>query len=152
MKETPILMCGDMVRATLNDLKTKTRRVITPQPVYFDERGWPLQNKLKIMRAPGGHTVGHHPRMKCPYGEPGDRLWVREAAYIAPPGFFSANDCNLTDNKGEKRLVGWTASMDGDAKRCAADFGVKQTPSIFMPRWASRITLEIVAVRVERVQ
>lgn len=82
----------------------------------------------------------------------GTRLWVREAAYIAPPNFGERTDCNCVDADGRPRLVGYAASMDWESVRCATDYGVRKTPSIHMPRWASRITLEITGVRVERVQ
>jgi hypothetical protein len=56
------------------------------------------------------------------------------------------------DSDGDYRVVGYSADMNWDGVRCATEFGIRQTPSIFMPRWASRITLEVVNVRVERLQ
>ena len=116
MAERPILFSGPMVRAILAGNKTQTRRVVKPQP--------------KI--APGFcEMVSGLP--KCPYGQPGDRLWVRE-----------------TWNK-----------YQGDSFRFASDEMAKPDynpkdwewrPSIHMPRVASRITLEITNIRVERVQ
>lgn len=115
MKERPILFQADMVRAILEGRKTQTRRVMNPQIVSGH-----YKNYWK------GATIGDSP---CPYGQPGDRLWVRETFFPMPhlnaKSYFRATD----------PLV-----------------GVKWKPSIFMPRWASRITLEIVSVRVERLQ
>ena len=91
------------------------------------------------------------PIVRCPYGVPGNQLWVRESAYIAPSGFGDWLDCNRLDDQHRPRVVGYAASMDGDSVRCAEEYGVRKTPSIHMPRWASRITLEITDVRVERV-
>jgi hypothetical protein len=85
----------------------------------------------------------------CPYGCPGDRLWVRENFFLAP--FGSGHDCNITDKLGQRRTIGYTASMDCESVRCAEEYGVKQSPPIHMPRWASRITLEITDIRVERL-
>src|SRR5690606_26155697 len=71
----------------------------------------------------------------CPYGQPGDRLWVRETFAIHSSDEKIKENCVYrADNQNE--FIG----------------GAKWTPSIFMPRWASRITLEIVSVRIERVQ
>ena len=98
-----------------------------------------------------------HPRggpltwVRCPYGAAGDDLWVRESAYIAPPDFGDADLCNRIDDEGRPCAVDYAASMDADAVRCADDYGVKLTPSIHMPRWASRITLRVTSVRVERL-
>lgn len=154
--ERPILFSGEMVRAILAGRKTQTRRIVKPQPVA------PL--RFSIDRPAVGGSVAyfayvdaggvHHNELsaECRYGQPGDRLWVREAAYIAPPNFGDDRDCNLTDYEGRPRVASWAATMDSDSVRCATDYGVKCTPSIHVPRWASRITLEVVAVRVERVQ
>lgn len=151
MKERPILFSAPMVRAILEGRKTMTRRVIKPQP-----DGW-------AQCSPNAPVVAYRNRGDdgwfvkkdeyfCPYGQPGDRLWVRESAYIADPGFGPPSDGGVRDNSGYLRTVGYAATMCADSVRCAKDFGVKLTPSIFMPRWASRILLEVTAVRVERVQ
>ena len=92
-----------------------------------------------------GLSVSTFVPIKCPYGQPGDRLWVRETwaknkgtgggiVYRADYGFASGiYECDL--NSGD-----WVKHVD------------KWKPSIYMPRWASRITLEVTDVRVERVQ
>lgn len=140
MKDRPILMCGQMVRQTLADIKTQTRRVIKNMPpkpgdgAYFDAYNggpfwnwWTHNNKCAL------------PQIKCPYGQPGDRLWVRESCYITPCADDGEPLC-------DPPIV---YAADGASKSDAYPFS---KPSIFMPRWASRITLEIVNVRGERVQ
>lgn len=80
----------------------------------------------------------------------GDRLWVKENAYIAQKQFGTFNNC--CDREGDGRMVGYSASMDGDAVRCANDYGVRELSSIYMPRWASRLSLDMLAVRREPLQ
>jgi hypothetical protein len=99
-----------------------------------------------------GKASGDVYRRRSPYGVPGDRLWVKEKCWIAPKRFGDPDLNNCKDPDGDGRVVGYSASMDGDSVRCAKDYGVRESPSIYMPRWASRITLEITNVRVERAQ
>lgn len=130
--DKPILFSAPMVRAILDGRKTQTRRVIKQQPGQVTPAGRPLFFQH-------GET-GRRVSPTCPYGEAGDLLWVREThhlshrnavTYRADFGFnpFSEDEC------------GEDHSMVGE----------KWKPSIFMPRWASRITLEIIGVRVERL-
>ena len=140
MKSTPILFSAPMVRAILEGRKTQTRRVVKPQPIRDAFQG--QHGDVVILgRVPA--RLRPHPEnpedprravtdpIPCPYGAPGDRLWVRET--WAP---F------------EMGLVIYRAS----AAPSALPDGGKWRPSIFMPRWACRIELELTAVRVERVQ
>lgn len=151
MKETGLLFKAEMVRATLAGRKTMTRRMVKlPRWSTGDWNDFELDDQ-GVPHAVSRKT-GCLSEIKCPYGKVGDRLWVRESAFIAPPRFVSNSDCNMKDNDGLSRLVDWVATMDSDAQEAARDYGVKITPSIFMPRWASRITLEITGVRVERLQ
>lgn len=147
IKERPILFNAEMVRAILDGRKTQTRRVIKPQPNWIAEPNIPFK------------TNDADPKgiIKCPYGQPGDRLWVRETAtyskYGALWGAFDhaevkveyhagcAPDCNPYD-------VQYIMVYD-DVKN---NFKPGKKPSIFMPRWAPRIFLKVVSVRVERVQ
>jgi hypothetical protein len=137
MKERPILFSGPMVRAILAGRKTMTRRVVKPQPyllyrpetykVVVDEYG---QARWMDEEGHSEHTRGwdNPAYLECPYGMPGDRLWVRET--------WRFGGC------GDKQY-----RADGEVPlRC------KWKPSIFMPRWASRITLEITGVCVDRLQ
>jgi hypothetical protein len=124
-KERPILMSGPMVRAILEGRKTVTRRVMKPQPT---ER--PMRHRFAI-DMPYQWDIGDNRSIYCPYGQPGDRLWVRETWHTwGPP---------------ERQFLAYRATQPD-----ADDFVWR--PSIHMPRWASRLTLEIVGVRVERVQ
>jgi len=139
MKERPILFSGPMVRALLAGTKTQTRRIVKPQPA-------PDQQPRTVIGSSGFvYVMDNAPllpypevrrvRWDCPYGQPGDRLWVRETF-----GHFERND-NFTP---------------GCEVFYRADGGCLEIepwrPSIHMPRWASRITLEITGVRVERLQ
>lgn len=126
MKEIPILFSGPMVKAIMEGRKTQTRRVVKTDGL--DECG-PCGNTLTgdVMFA-ARDWVGNHVLRKCHYGKPGDRLWVRETFAPCAGGIVYRAD-------------GGTACPDGG----------KWRPSIFMPRWASRITLEITGVRVERL-
>ncbi|HCF3253698.1 hypothetical protein ACM7ZY_28390 [Pseudomonas aeruginosa] len=140
MKERPILFSGPMVRAILEGRKTVTRRVMKPQPDFLGSMVDP-NTPFKTLDA------GLHARITCPHGQPGDRLWVREAwAADAQVDAIAPRDLS-----------------QGEPIWYPADFSVRQTgcsmiskgrgrPSIHMPRWASRILLEITAVRVERLQ
>ncbi|MBH9175607.1 hypothetical protein L0026_17535 [Pseudomonas aeruginosa] len=157
-KERPILFSGPMVRVILEGRKTVTRRVMKPQPDFLGSMVDP-NTPFKTLDA------GLHARITCPYGEPGDRLWVRETwtdvnmcgvpalAYRADedmrdlmeePGFLDDRGAFNYDDPRVKPypFACWYAELDQARWR----------PSIHMPRWASRILLEITAVRVERLQ
>lgn len=131
MRERPILFSGPMVRAILDGKKTMTRRVIKPQP----------EMELDGEILPDG-TGGYGwepvlpPWSKWPY-QVGDRLWVRETWQII-------DGCDGPEDNPVYRADGELSYTDDEPFRWR--------PSIFMPRWASRIALEITAVRVERLQ
>ena len=138
-KERPILFSAPMVRALLDGSKTQTRRVVKPQPVY-DGRfagGWKLKGKKGHEAATCSSLIAE----VCPYGQPGDRLWVREAWRT-----YRGNDATPPRDLTTAHRI-WYEADD----RCNAAAG-KLRPSMFMPRWASRITLEVTGVRVERLQ
>ncbi|MEF9678940.1 hypothetical protein ABRQ00_10935 [Pectobacterium aroidearum] len=135
MKERGIIFNGEMVRATLDGLKTQTRRVVRHQP---DEDG--------LARLSGGPWMDTSEKVyRCPYGEVGDRLWVRETS-----GLQIRRDA--LGGTGEFRVY---RASNPDAIRYKTASGeiapIKWVPSIHMPRHASRITLEITDVRVERL-
>ncbi len=152
MTERPILFNATMVRAVLAGTKTQTRRVVKPQfakeaapvemPATDPIRGWVV----------GGHSgiwwcdaaANPDEAMRCPYGKPGDRLWVREAWRVFA-AFNKKPPRDITRNE----LV-WYEAQDEVPFHPTA-FG-RLRPSMFMPRWASRITLEVTGVRVERLR
>lgn len=132
-----------MVQAVLEDRKTQARRVVKPQPCH-DSGPWECHRFTKSvirkgMLEPGPDVFGFADEDNgwvCPYGAPGDRLWVRETWAD-------------TSRESKKCPVSYRASWDADDDECRS---FPWRPSIFMPRWASRIALEITGVRVQRVQ
>ncbi len=139
VKERPILFRGAMVRAILEDTKSQTRRIAklsNGKLIVGRSRGAvecvELLEGEPMYRPAGPAPLVPFPRERleaaCPYGKPGDRLWVRET--------WASN----TMRKGE---VYYAADR--------ADIGLKWTPSLHMPRWASRLTLEVTGVRVEQL-
>jgi len=153
MKERPILFSGPMVRAILAGTKTQTRRVVK------DCGLWETQPGLTDLRPITAD---------CPYGQPGDRLWVRETfcietsqdvGYYPPPHNDGRPLREVEDPHGEWGT--WWERPHYKATDPAPELAypddegepkVKWSPSIHMPRWASRLTLEITGVRVERLQ
>lgn len=132
MKQRPILFNGDMVRAILDGTKTQTRRMCKPQP---DE----VINGIAAFCPNDSKSLIEV--INCPYGQPGDQLWVRETwaeVGTMDPGLFvyRANypDCVSHEYKNIPQI---------DA--------IKWKPSIHMSRKASRIQLEITSVRIERL-
>lgn len=137
MKERPILFNGDMVRAVLSGQKTQTRRPMKPIPVYpdaFDGLRREIHDGQVHFWASGAELPAH--KFRCPYGQPDDRLWVKET-HARHPQF--AEVAYRADGEEFEDADGFT-------------WHPKWTPSIFMPRALCRITLEITDIRVERVQ
>lgn len=130
MKSRPILFSSPMVRALLDGSKTQTRRIVKPQPAQvLPHATTPL---IRLRATDETLSLWND---ACPYGQLGDRLWVRETwANIALSGYHPVYVFRAEISKPEI----WE--------------GVKWKPSIHMPRAASRITLEITDVRVERLQ
>jgi hypothetical protein len=158
MKERPILMSGPMVRAILDGRKTQTRRVIDWSRARIDgfhascgPDGYDTVTEKTIERVPWNAESLKH--LDCPYGVPGDRLWVRESFQPLLADGVSWNDSDYETGNGY--AISYVAT-DGVKEffDCPNDeaFCYRITPSIHMPRWASRITLEITDVRVQRVQ
>lgn len=153
MKERPILFSAPMVLALLAGRKTQTRRVVKLR-TEVDEDGNDASDFVQrgVVRRPalyGSHVV------PCPYGILGDRLWVRETSIISPKRWTAdwalfSKECRRSDDDNDMRAVQYLATSPD--REAANGYGLKVTPSIFMPRWTSRLTLEVTGVRVERVQ
>lgn len=127
MGERPILFSDPMVRAILEGRKTQTRRVWAPR-FHADAR---LLRRDTVESMPTRDAGEYLACVSvCPYGAPGDTLWVREAFTLTVPS--------------QKPI--YRATYNAETAR-----GVRWRPSIHMPRWASRLTLEVVGVRVERL-
>lgn len=168
MKERPILMCAEMVVATLADLKWNTRRAIKPQPVfegvesYGDSWKWSKGKDwfsgVTTEQLIG--TAGLLHKDRSAYGQVGDRLWVKETFCPNPehPRVRIAYRADMT-SYGLNGGFAYPSKEAPEQGICGAvklmvpkPWGQSWKPSIFMPRWASRINLEIVSVRVERLQ
>ena len=138
MKERPIIMRADDVRAILAGTKTQTRRIAKLSSAGRVERG-----------GRNWHVDDPDAAFACPYGQPGDRLWVRESLRFVRVGEnYHEHAVYAADGVRVPRCPDLLPQFcDGMA------FGLaRSVPSIHMPRWASRITLEITGVRVERLQ
>lgn len=141
----PLLMSGPLVVASLAGLKTQTRRVCNPQPGDWIEHG----SRGVIPLTPGpGSVRASVCDLVCPYGKPGDRLWVREKFKIDTDGnrqwlVYAADGKQVPcTNVSHAEAV-----AHGDPVK-----GIYWRPSIFMRREWSRLTLEIIEVRVQRVR
>jgi len=147
MKETPIIMSGDHPRKILDGTKTMTRRVIKPQPAgasYWT--GYRMLPEQPFAFYP--NTKDAEPKLlKCPYGQVGDRLWVRETWRLEMhSGCWDVGFKN-TVWKEDVGVNPYLAKYEH-----LKDKAWIWRPSIFMPRWASRITLEITEEKVARTQ
>lgn len=150
MKERPILFSGAMVRAILSGQKTVTRRVVKPAlpdsvaeilPFAGSPEAW-------MPSMPGSPEQPWEEQIRvCPYGKPGDRLWVRETFAALSAGEYEP----VKPRYGYGQEIRFAAT--DPLSDC--DVGVRGyawRPSIHMPRWACRILLEVTDVRVERLQ
>lgn len=150
MKDRPILFSAPMVRALLDGRKSQTRRFVKLPRKHSWGTGYDGQIIFDDGSAFGGELSVDE--LSCPYGQPGSRLWVKEThAFIwegehAPE---SKRDCLIeyrAETNGKCFAGDWPEEERDNEDR------PKWKPSIFMPRWASRILLEITAIRVERLQ
>lgn len=159
MKERPILMNGAMVRATLREVnpKTQTRRIdkymLEYPPASKPDVG--LLSKSRhgesLLAATWIATNGKFTASFCPYGKPRDRMWVRETTEA---DYELSDQVVLSRYKADGESVLYSMSEDEEYNGSVAhwDYTRPIRPSIHMPRWASRILLEITNVRVERLQ
>ena len=146
-KERPILFSAPMVRAILEGRKTVTRRPVKGLLTSFAVTTAADESPLNA----GCWNVGG-PIIRCPYGKPGERLWVRETWYcdhseLMSGPYLKPDDLDVSEARDDGTLV---YAADGLAPYEAEQPTWK--PSIHMPRWACRILLEITDVRVERLQ
>ena len=170
--ERPMLYSGPMVRAILANLKNQTRRIVKGQ---YDSQNWeavyeprPDTGQSEWRYRLKGAEKSACSAGKCPYGEVGGTIWVRETFKIisAESGWENSTEAG-TDFEDGAATVDYQAD---NVIRHVTDLGIRQDgvdeseqamrfakrgtfiPSIHMPRWASRISLEITGVRIERLQ
>ncbi len=154
MNTKPIIFSGPMVRAILDGRKTQTRRIFKVRgpmgvsyPVTCPEESLielydnELRDDGTINYLSTGALSGPY---ECPYGKPGDLLWVRESWQALSFGDYLPTKDHVSDVR--YMATDKLADLDKDTR------GWPWRPSIHMPRWASRITLEITDVRVQRLQ
>lgn len=162
MRERPILLDGAMVRATLAGQKTQIRRAVKlprnkPQGWEASTVGGYGARDRKGLLVAEQVCIGHirtGEALVCPFGQPGDRLWLRETHAI-----FPTHGQHRADGERWGPWGGLPTTVSEDGKEIAyyregfnrCDPG-RWRPSIHMPRWACRLVLEITAVRVERLQ
>ncbi|HBZ2223482.1 TPA: hypothetical protein N3Z59_002244 [Klebsiella pneumoniae] len=143
MKERGMIFNAEMVRAILDGRKTQTRRIMKPQPEPCPRGGhwWPsnvfktmlhVEDEMQNGKGGWGGLVGD----ACPFGDVGDRIWVREA---------------FASGLSTKSTLAYRATHKREDLEDGFYDTIKWTPSIHMPRWASRILLEITDVRIERL-
>ena len=168
MKERPLLYTAPMVRATLNNTKTQTRRLRGLDRINASPNDWSHPGSIgddHNLYARFINKDGDVVDVKCPYGKPGDQLWVRETWQYADwtedgyPFIKYEADGSLVlheripedwDDRLERIWVKLSEEENYNIDKRAADR--KWRPSIHHPRWASRIQLEITNIRVERLQ
>jgi len=145
MKETPLILSTPMVQATIDHRKKVTRRTQGLNEINKNPDDWELIGTDGLIWRFQNRLNGKSVYIKCPYGEVGDRLWVRETFY---------DDCGLRAHEGLKCDDYLYYRADGEAHEqfeCLEE-GFKWRSSRFMPKWAARIWLEITGLRVERLQ
>lgn len=161
MKERPMIFNAEMVRAILDGRKTQTRRIVKGVPESHNFHGWVMSSTCAKDEGKACWAVGKSPllnqpiRMHCPFGDVGDRIWVRETFQgpLIPEDelseFLGANP----DKFESPAYCEYAADGGPRPEYVDADDNTRHgwRPAIYMPRWASRITLEITGVRVERL-
>jgi hypothetical protein len=159
VRERPILFSGPMVRAILDGRKSQTRRVIKGAPheerqleavmvrdeACFIERAHVGTPQETCHYRYGGE--GEQPAIACPYGAPGDKLWVRETWGLNHYEYERAPIPKVRPPDLEDQYLAYQATEDDSEVRNE----LRWRPSIHMPRWMSRLTLEIAEVRAERL-
>ncbi|HFS1924356.1 TPA: hypothetical protein ACHVWZ_003274 [Klebsiella pneumoniae] len=147
MTERGMIFNAEMVRAILDGRKTQTRRIMKEQPVlngnFYEVFGSAWSKGMTSIPAVPGHSLS----TRCPFGAVGDRIWVRETFCPVDDTQYGGEkwvDYRATPRYEASHPAGWdSAPNDAEA--------LKWRPSIHMPRWASRILLEITDARVERL-
>lgn len=167
MKERGMIFNSEMVRAILDGRKTQTRRIMKVQPKPCNHANWPDDSPDPQWKSyPGGWccavcangtTIDHRHHAKgitCPYGTVGDRIWVRET-FQGPLFDYEQMESYLEDSSKFENPEFCQYAADGKPapEYYDADDNLRHgwRPSIHMPRWASRILLEITNIGIQRI-
>lgn len=153
MKQTGLMFKGELVRAILDGRKTQTRRVMKPQPATVErwKHGEPtLETSVNwtVMRDASGKGWSNCGPFRCPFGKPGDLIYVRET-WMDLQGTGVEY---ISDGKLQRYAYAADTPPGSYGDECRKEYGLKWRPSIHMPKSAARIWLEITGVRVERLQ
>jgi len=166
MKERPIIFSGDEVRAILDGRKTMARRVVKTNNHSANLDTYFMDGEPSVL----GMQFTDGTNVKCPYGKVGDRLWVRETWGLRPYAveaigrkitnplsqfLWEGSDFSrpiATKEFIDNHILTWGVEWEWKAAYAGDFSSVHWRPSTRMPRWASRLTLEITGVRVERLQ
>lgn len=160
MKERPILMTPENAQKVFDGTKTQTRRILKSQPWEGMGRidGPAFYAPTKVNKrtgeeCPGDDVFGVYDHTGewscvCPFGRPGDRLWIRENGWERP----ERTPKMLRDGADTWERFYFDALLDDGEAAELKGYGFKRRPSIYMPRWASRTVVELTEVRVERLQ
>lgn len=141
MKERGMIFNGEMVRAILDGRKTQTRRIVSERHLNLIDLGSKIGECYPLECGIDHANSQSYYREHCPFGKPGDRIWVRETWAEAGAG---APELKLY-------RANYPAHVPSHYENVPSAEDIRWTPSIHMPRWASRILLEITDVRVERL-
>jgi hypothetical protein len=135
----PILFTGAMVRALIDGTKTQTRRLVREQGRLRAGRGDDGQPATEYLNQWGSWQpwVTNAKTMRCPYGQPGELLWVRETWAVS----------SIYDGVRPRDVPRFGVRYAATGERR----GIKNRPNIFMPRWASRLTLRLTGIRAQRL-
>lgn len=170
MKERGMIFNSEMVKAILDGRKTQTRRIVKPQPELTKGSGFSWNGALYGAGSDDRETNRNFAHIKCPFGKPGDRIWVRETWALLGNEDGCCVDWNDNLCKGDEKTA--ARIYRASCEQRPGDYGLWSIPdnaywkphtenekfegawrpSIHMPRWASRLLLEITDVRVERLR
>lgn len=143
MNEHPILFSTEMVQAILTGRKTQTRRVVKSE-LIIEQAEFECGNRPNVIQSEP--SLQYWTENSCPFGQVGDRIWVRETHAFIPKTAYRASNIDQIINPNDQETVAiFKAGFD------LSQTGIKWKPSIHMPRWASRLQLEITNIRIERL-
>lgn len=153
MSEKSIILNPEMINATLDDRKTQTRRLNGLDAINENPDEWSIDTVLPNGQAAFNRGRGFEIKLiQCPYGQVGDRLWVREGYKIDGMHFDSDQTSIFGIYLADNSSFDFEPTEEEDEKIDARKYPFRRTPGRFMYRSLSRITLEITGIRVERLQ